>query len=102
MAPRLIRKFSETMDMLSRGDFSRKCDEKLSEVIAALEATPDQKGRASVTITIDFTYLEGRARISPKAVPSASRESSTSSSPMSCASAAGAACASAFARSSAP
>lgn len=63
---RLMRTFREMLGLLARGDFSRKCDEEMEKVILALEEMPADKGKATMTITVDFNYELGRIDIDPK------------------------------------
>ncbi len=65
MSARNIRKFSELIELLSRGRFSEKVDEHLEKSIEALENTPDQRGTSTITIQMTLTYIEGRIDIKP-------------------------------------
>lgn len=65
MSPRPIRRFSEMLELLSRGKFTEKCDEHLNKAIETLEAMPDQKGVATLTLTITLNYQEGRLDAKP-------------------------------------
>lgn len=65
MSPRPIRRFAEMLELLSRGKFTEKCDEHLNKAIETLEAMPDQKGVATLTLTITLNYQEGRLDVKP-------------------------------------
>ncbi|WP_435656124.1 hypothetical protein [Brucella pituitosa] len=63
---RVMRNFREMLGLLSRGDFTRKCDEEMEKIVQALEEMPGDKGKATLTLTIDFNYELGRIDIDPK------------------------------------
>lgn len=63
---RVLRSFREMLGLLSRGEFSRHLDEKLSDALAALEDSPADKCRAEVTVKIVFDYELGRIDIKPE------------------------------------
>jgi len=65
MAKRIIRSFAETLGLLSRGRFVEKCDDQLARVMEALDACPDEKGKASLTVTFDFAFVQGRVDVKP-------------------------------------
>lgn len=56
----VLRSFRQMLGLLSRGDFSRHLDEKLTEAIAALEASPADKCKAEITVKITLDYELGR------------------------------------------
>jgi len=60
---RVLRSFREMMGLLSRGDFSRHCDELLNGAIEALEACPADKCKAEITVKITLDYELGRVDI---------------------------------------
>jgi hypothetical protein len=61
----LIRRIEGLLPLLSRGKFVEKCDDHLSKVLETLEALPEGKGKATITITLDVSYAEGCAAIKP-------------------------------------
>lgn len=63
---RIIRSFTETTGLLSRGEFAGKCDEHLRKAIEALEDLPAEKGSATITVTLKLTYESGRLDIKPE------------------------------------
>jgi hypothetical protein len=65
MSPRPIRRFSEMLELLSRGKFTEKLDEHLNKAIETLEAMPDGKGAATITVAITLNYQEGRLDVKP-------------------------------------
>jgi len=60
---RVLRTFREMMGLLSRGDFSRHCDQLMNEAIDALEASPADKCKAEITIKVTLEYELGRIDI---------------------------------------
>jgi hypothetical protein len=64
-----IRNFDVMLKSLERGKFAKKCDEVLSEVISTLEALPNEKGKAKITLEIEFSYQSGLLNISPSVKP---------------------------------
>ena len=62
---RTLRSFREMLGLLSRGEFSRRLDLELTNVVDALEQMPADKGKAVVTVQITFNYELGRVDIDP-------------------------------------
>ena len=62
---RAIRKFDETLGLLSRGTFAEKCDEHLTHALETLEALPGERGTAVITVTLTLNYDSGRIDIKP-------------------------------------
>jgi hypothetical protein len=62
---RLLRTFREMLGLLSRGDFSRKLDEEMENLVATLEAAPGDSVKAEMTVKIVFKYELGRLDIDP-------------------------------------
>jgi len=60
---RVLRTFREMMGLLSRGDFSRHCDQLMNEAIDALEQSPADKCKAEITVKITLEYELGRIDI---------------------------------------
>ena len=54
-----IRSFTDLVGVLSRGRFSEKCDQHLTDAMQALDALPDGKGKVTLTVTLDIA-LSGR------------------------------------------
>jgi hypothetical protein len=65
MSSPVIRRFVGMLELLSRGRFVEKCDAHLEEAIRTLETLPDESGRASIVVTINFAYEGGRIEIKP-------------------------------------
>lgn len=63
---RTIRSFVEMLGLLSRGRFCERLDEELTEAIAALEALPNEKGSATISVDISLHFQNGRLDIKPK------------------------------------
>lgn len=80
MAPRLIRQFAETLGLLDRGSFAKKCNDALTEALNTLESQPSEKGKASITVTLDLAYDKGMLQITPSIknkLPEADRSGAT-------------------------
>lgn len=65
MTARPIRKFTEMLGLLDRGNFERACDEALAEAFRSLEALPKEQGTAKITIDLTVAYDSGRVDIQP-------------------------------------
>lgn len=65
MSARPIRKFTEMLGLLDRGNFERACDEALADAFGALEALPKEQGTAKITVEITVAYDSGRIDIQP-------------------------------------
>lgn len=65
MSP-FIRSFRQMLGLASRGDFTRQLDEEMQACIEALEAMPGDKGKATMTITVDYLYELGRIDVEVK------------------------------------
>lgn len=66
MSTRPIRSVTEILGLLSRGRFAERLDEELEKCIAALENLPEEKGSASIEITLALNFQNGRLDIRPK------------------------------------
>jgi hypothetical protein len=51
---------------LDRGTFARKCNEILRQATEALRSTPNDKGKAEISIKVIVYYDSGRIDIQPK------------------------------------
>lgn len=60
-----MRTFRQMLGTLSRGDFDRKLNEQVSEIITCLEDLPQEKGKAELTIKLVFNFELGRIDIDP-------------------------------------
>ena len=65
MTVRPIRKFTEMLGLLDRGEFDAKCDEHLAAALQTLDALPRGSGKATITLTIAIAYDSGRLDIHP-------------------------------------
>lgn len=63
---RTLRTFREMLGLVSRGDFSRHLDEKMTEALDALEQCPADKCKAELTVKVVFEYELGRIDIKPE------------------------------------
>lgn len=64
MASRLIRRFSEVLGLVDRS-FEQKVDDALREVVETLTNLPSEKGKGSVTVTLDFEFEKGLFNVMP-------------------------------------
>lgn len=62
---RILRSFREMLGLLSRGEFSRRLDEELSNAVEALEEMPADKGKAVITVQVVLNYELGRIDVDP-------------------------------------
>jgi hypothetical protein len=62
---RTIRNFSEMLGLLSRGRFNERLDQELTEAIQVLSNLPNEKGKATISLTIELSYQGGRLDIKP-------------------------------------
>lgn len=65
MAARPIRKLFEVMGLLDRGRFAEACDEGLEKALTTLASLPGEKGKATLTVTLDIAYDKGRIDVLP-------------------------------------
>lgn len=65
MSNRPIRRFTDMLGLLNRGRFVEKCDEHLAKAMAELEALPNEKGSATITVQITVNFESGRLDIKP-------------------------------------
>lgn len=66
MSARPIRSVTDVLGLISRGRFAERLDEELEKCITALESLPEEKGTASIEITLTLNYQSGRLDIRPK------------------------------------
>jgi hypothetical protein len=66
MAPRLIRRFTEMLGLLDRGKFESKLNTALNEAIDSLETQPAEKGKATLTLTLNLAYQGGMLQVLPE------------------------------------
>lgn len=65
MTNRPIRRFSELLGLLDGGKFESACDLALTEALGSLEEMPKDKGKATITITLEVDYDGGRVDVHP-------------------------------------
>lgn len=65
MASRPIRKVTDVIGMLAKGKFAECIDGHLEEALRTLGDLPAEKGRATITITLDLAYEGGRLDVKP-------------------------------------
>ncbi|RVU15208.1 hypothetical protein [Methylobacterium oryzihabitans] len=65
MSIKPVRSVLDLMPILSRGRFVERVDQHLTAAVEHLESLPDQKGKATVTITLTVAYQEGRTEVVP-------------------------------------
>jgi hypothetical protein len=64
MSSRLIRRFSEILGLLDR-DFEPKLDTAVRELVESLADLPTEKGKGTITVTLDFEYEKGMFNLLP-------------------------------------
>ncbi|KQP36677.1 hypothetical protein [Methylobacterium sp. Leaf100] len=65
MTTKPIRSFTDLVGVLSRGRFSEKCNDHLTHALETLEALPDAQGKATLTVTLNIAFQEGRVEVTP-------------------------------------
>ena len=65
MSTKPIHNFTDLCGVLNRGKFSDKCNEHLQHAMTTLEGLPDQKGEATLTVTLKIAFQEGRIDVKP-------------------------------------
>lgn len=81
MSARPIRSFTEILGLLSRGRFSERLDEELAEAISTLENLPNEKGTATIAVTLTLSFQSGRLDIKPAVKAKLPEEKSFSDTP---------------------
>lgn len=64
MSARLIRRFTEILGLVDR-TFEPKCDAAVRELVEALDELPTEKGKGSITVTLDFDFEKGLFNVTP-------------------------------------
>lgn len=57
---RVIRSYTETVGLLSRGDFARRLDEEMQKLLDAFETMTAESGKGTVDVKLEFKYELGR------------------------------------------
>lgn len=65
MTARPIRRVTELLGLLDRGNFERACDQALSDALQHLESLPKEQGTAKMTIELTIAYDSGRVDVQP-------------------------------------
>ncbi|RBP01062.1 hypothetical protein DFR50_1597 [Roseiarcus fermentans] len=65
--PRIIRDFRTVIELCARGRLTERLDQKLADCLEALNASPDEKAKASLTVTLELQRAGDRIEIRPKA-----------------------------------
>lgn len=60
---RIIHKYTETVALLSRGEFALSLDRKIREIIEAFEAMNADSGKAQLDVKLEFKFELGRIDI---------------------------------------
>lgn len=81
MSIRTLRRLTDILGLLSKGRFSEKCDEHFEEAMKTLEALPNEKGTATITLTLTLLYESGRIDIKPAIKSKLPEEKAFSSTP---------------------
>lgn len=64
MSARLIRRFAEVIGLVDP-NFEGACNAAVREVVEELENLPSEKGKATITVTLDFEYEKGLFNLLP-------------------------------------
>ncbi len=62
---RIVRSFTQALGLLNRGKFSEKLDAELGRALEALEQHPEEKAKATLTVTLELTKLGDKVDIKP-------------------------------------
>lgn len=65
MTARPIRRVTELLGLLDRGNFERACDAALSDALQHLESLPKEQGTATLTIELKIAFDSGRVDVQP-------------------------------------
>lgn len=65
MTERVFRRFIDIVGLLNRGAFAERCDAHLADAIATLDQLPEEKGKATITVTLDLVFEGGRIDVRP-------------------------------------
>jgi len=60
-----IRSLFDALNLMHRGRFAERCDDHLQKAIAEIEASQDDKAKASITLTITIQRLGDRIDVKP-------------------------------------
>lgn len=63
--PRVIHDFPTILALLSRGRYVEKINDKLGDMLDALQSCPEDKAKATLTLTFDVTRMQDRVDIKP-------------------------------------
>lgn len=64
--PRLIRRFSEVLGMIDRGKLEASLNEALRESLETIRAQPGEKGKATITLTVEVAAQGEMVQLKPK------------------------------------
>lgn len=64
--PRLVRRFTEIVSLIDRGKLESSANEALREALETLENQPGEKGKATITLSLEITLNKGMVQIKPK------------------------------------
>lgn len=65
MTARPVRRITELLGLLDRGNFETACDLALTDALQTLEALPKEQGTAKLTIELTIAFDKGRVDIQP-------------------------------------
>lgn len=66
--PRLIRRFSEILSLIARGQFEASLNDAMREAVEAIRAQPNEKGKANIKIELEIAAQGDMMQIKPKLV----------------------------------
>jgi len=62
---RVIRSLFQALGLMNRTRFEEKCNSEMQRVVEALQEHPEDKAKATLTITVEFTKLGDRIDMKP-------------------------------------
>jgi hypothetical protein len=65
-SPRLVRRFTEVLGLIARGEFVQSCDEAMRNAVEAIRAQPGEKGKAHISIDIEIAAQGEMMQVKPK------------------------------------
>lgn len=60
---RVIRDYRTVIELVARGRLVERLDEQIRDVLEALEASDDEKAKASLTVTLSFQRMADRTDV---------------------------------------
>jgi hypothetical protein len=64
--PRLVRSYTDIIGLIDRGKLLQSANEAIREALETLENQPSEKGKATITLALEFTFEKGMVQVKPK------------------------------------